>query len=350
MVLGWHVDSNLCKRFFLLNGKIDSLLDHVFAYHCDHMRQTTSMHSAQRTENDQSHFIYDVTSSFIPEQSKIWGIPREDIEEIHMSDGARAGFNGIMEDLLPGLSEATVADFFVPESYNHGVIYDTLHAFPFLANHLGTISPDANIGYYGGNIETLQLMNKFLDKLAHRGRLLVNRELIATGHSQERIVPDRCILVNDKHLCEDSAIFIFDAAMMHFPQIKNSAEISLPAPSKRADDFVKKLQASFLRCVDAEARRLQWGRKMPRKFILIGSQHTWFEGFSSLFIEMGFTPYSSHVRHGYIRSMGSPFSLTSRVRRLAMRFGFNNKEKIKRMPLLNNVARLVHRRLLISKK
>jgi hypothetical protein len=345
MVLGWHVDSNLCRRLFLLNGKTDSLLDNVFAYHCDHSRQGTFMHGAQRTENDQNHFIFNVTSSFIPDQAETWGIPLEDIEEIHMADGSRAGFNVIIEDLLPGLSEATVSDFFVAESYNHGVIYDTMHVFPFLANHLSNISSDANVGYCGGNLETLQLMSKFFDESGHEGNLLANRELIPDMRSKEGILPDSCALVDNKRLCEQSDIFVFDAAMMHFPQMKNFAGIPLPAFSKRAADFVKKLQASFLRCVEAEARRLRSGRKMPRKFILIGSQHTWFEGFCSLFIEAGFTPYSSHVRHGYIRSTASPFSLTSRVRRLIMRFGFNNKEKIKRIPLLNKVARMLYRSL-----
>ena len=86
MLYGWHVDSNLCRRLFLLNGKTESLLDHVFAYHCNHTRQLAYRHSAKRTHDDPIHFIFNVKSPFIPDQAETWGIPYEDIEEIHLSD------------------------------------------------------------------------------------------------------------------------------------------------------------------------------------------------------------------------------------------------------------------------
>ena len=349
MILGWHVDSNLCKRLFLLNGKTESLLDHVFAYHCAHTRQAAFQHNARRTENDPERFFLNVTSPFLRRQAESWGIPYEEIEEIRLTDEYCMRFNHILAQLLPGLSEAMTSSVLLPESYNHGVIYDTLHAVTFLAGHLTNISPSANIGYFGGNIEALELMSKFFDKSGHVGRLLVNQELITTAHSRELLLPDRCVLADDESLIEQADIFIFDVAMNHFPQFKNSAGISFPAPSKEADNFVKSLQASFLRCMETESKRLQSGQGIPRKFLLIGSQHTFFEGFASIFLETVLTPYSTHVRHGYIRSLGSPFGITSKVTRQIMRFGFRNKEKIKRIPLLNKIARLVHRRLLIAK-
>jgi hypothetical protein len=347
MILGWHVDSNLCKRLYLLNAKTESLLDHVFAYHCDHTRQSTLLHSVQRTENDANHFVVNVTSPFIPEQAETWGIPQEKIEKIDLTDEFHTPFSGMLQDVLPGLSEATVSDIFLPESYDHGIIYDVLHVFPFLADHLSNISSSADIGYFGGNIEALRLMNKFFDKSGHAGRLLVNRELINTALSKKQLLPARCVLADDESLIEQSDIFIFDAAMMHLPHVKNSAGISFPAPSKGADNFVMTLQASFLRCVESERKRLQSGKANPRKFLLIGSQHTWFEGFASIFMETVLTPYSTHIRHGYIRSFVSPFAVISRVKRQIMRFGLQNKEKIKKRPLLNKIARLVHRRLLM---
>lgn len=347
MLYGWHVDSNLCRRLSLLNGKTESLLDHVFAYHCNHTRQLAYRHSAKRTHDDPMHFIFNVKSPFIPDQAETWGIPYEDIEEIHLSDESHVSFSKILEDLMPGLAEATVSDVFVPESYNHGVLYDTLHTFPFLADHLSTIPLSANISYFGGNIEVLQLMNKFFDKSGHTGHLFVNQNLIATVHSRELLLPDRCILSDDATLIEQADIFIFDAAMMHFPQVKNSNGISFPAYSKNTDGFEKILKTSFLRCVESERRRLRSGNDIPRKFLLIGSQHTWFEGFTAIFLETMLTPFSTHVRHGYIRSLRSPFSIISKAKIQIMRFGFSHKEKIKKNQFLNKIARKIYIQMLI---
>jgi hypothetical protein len=351
MILGWHADSNLCRRLHLLNGRTESLLDHAFAYHCDHTRHATFLHSAdaQRTMNDENRFVFRVSSPFLPEQAERWGIPDEEIEEIHLTDKYDTHFGDLLGGLLPGLSQATTSDVFVRESCDHGVIYDTLHVFPFLANHLINISPSLNIGYFGGNVEALRLMSQFFDKSGHRGRLFVNQELIRGTGAEGPLLPGRCSLTDDEGLIAQADVFIFDLAMMHFPQVANSMGVLFPAPSKRGDQFVKNLQASFLRCVESERRRLQSGKNMPRKFLFIGSQHTSFGGFASTYIGMVLTPYSTHVRHGFVKPWVSPFSITGRVKRQILCFGSRYKERIIRRPLLNRVAMLVYKRLFVAK-
>jgi hypothetical protein len=351
MILSWHVDSNLCRRLHLLNGKTESLLDHVFAYHCDHTLHATFPHSSDshRTANDSNRFVFGVSSPFLPEQAESWGIPHEEIEEIYLTDKYCNHFSDLLGGLLPGLSQATISDVFLPESSNHGVIYDTLHVFPFLVNHLINISPSINIGYFGGNVEALRLMSKFFDKSGHTGCLLVNQKLIIAAHSNRPLLPDRCVLTDDENLIEQADILIFDLAMMHFPQVSDSMGISFPAPSKRSDNFVRDLQTSFCRCIESEIKRLQSRNNMPRKFLLIASQQTWFEAFASTYIETVLAPYSSHVRHGYVRSLESPFGIISKVRWKIVRFGLRNRERIKRTHVLSVVAKLAYTRLFVAK-
>jgi hypothetical protein len=351
MVLGWHADSNLCRRLHLLNGKTESLLDRLFAYHCDHTRHATFLHGpdAQRTMNDENRFVFNVSSPFLAEQAERWGIPNEEIEEIHLTDKSDTHFGDLLGGLLPGLSQATTSDVFVRESYDHGVIYDTLHVFPFLANHLTNISPSINIGYFGGNEELVRLMSQFFDKSGHRGSLFVNQELIRGADAEGPLLPDRCVLAKDENLMAQADIFIFDLAMMHFPQVTNSKGISFPAPSERGEEFLKNLQDSFLRCVESERRRLQSGKNMPRKFLFIGSQHTWFGGFASTYIGMVLTPYSTHVRHGFVKPWISPFSITSKIKRRILLFGLRNKQRIEGMPFFNEVAIQLYKRLFVAK-
>lgn len=348
MVWGWHADSNICKRLYILNGGTKSLLDHVFAYHCDHTRQSTFLHNVhQRTMNDEKCFVYNVSSPFLPHQEETWGIPNEEIEEISLTDEYFMQFINILESLLPGLSESTILDIFTPESYNHGQIYDNLHILPFLSDHLTNISPLSDIGYFGGNVELLQLISKFLSEHGHKRRLLVNQELITTTYPNSTPLPDRCLPLDDKSIIEQSNIFIFDVAMMQFPKIINENGISFPKPSREIDDFIEKLKTSFRRCAESEVRQLHSAEKIPRKFLLISSQNTWFEGFASAFISTILTPYSTHVRHGYIQPYGLIDSSSFKWK--IIDFGLTHREKIKKVPLLRDFAKLIYKKISIPK-
>jgi hypothetical protein len=101
MVLGWHVDSNLCRRLFLLNGRTHSLLERYHAYHCDHTRVNTMMHTAEGgTANDWRKFVNEVGTPYLPEQAQTWGMPDELVEEIRLTD-QQATLAGQCEAALP---------------------------------------------------------------------------------------------------------------------------------------------------------------------------------------------------------------------------------------------------------
>lgn len=308
MVLGWHVDSNICRRFYILNGKTESLLDSVFAYHCDHTRQVTLFHSSARTENDGDRFVFKITSPYINEQAETWGIPNEEIEEIHLTDEYHVRFSNILESLLPGIYEAMTIDFATTETYNHGLIYDNLHMFPFLADHLNNLPPQSKIGYYGGNIELLQLMSELLSKLGHKAQILANRELIEVIVSNDLSLPSCCNLQNAHAINEQSDIFIFDPGMMHFPKIVNSDGITFPEDSPKAEAYMRGFYDLFVLCARYERKRLQAGQPL-RKFLLISTQHTRVEALTSQYVNTVLTPYSTHVRHGYLRDFEATPSL-----------------------------------------
>ena len=86
MVLGWHVDSNLCVRLNLYHGRIGDLGREVFAYHCDHTRQVTPAHRHDRQQNNIEKFVTSVKQPHLPAQRTTWGLPGEDFEEIRLTD------------------------------------------------------------------------------------------------------------------------------------------------------------------------------------------------------------------------------------------------------------------------
>jgi len=301
MVLGWHVDSNLCKRLYLLNKETKSLLDHVFSYHCDHTRQATFLHTRhQRTENDRTRFFTNVTSPFLPNQAETWGIPNEEIEEVHL-DAEGSHFSRVLESILPGMPVEMTFDVLRDESFNHGQLYDNLHALPFLTNHLSTIPLSSNIGYFGGNVELLNLMGDFLSKIGHKGYFFVDSDLLMSAHPGKKFdLSKQCMESDRSHILEKADIFIFDTAMMHFGKFMDQNQVSFPLPSEEADNYREKLKESFLSCVKHERIRLRNRRGLQRNFVFVSSQSTWFEVAMGEGIATVLSPFSTHVRHGFL--------------------------------------------------
>ncbi|MGB9715442.1 MAG: hypothetical protein ACPL1G_03425 [Thermodesulfovibrionales bacterium] len=300
MVWGWHVDSNLCKRLYILNGETKSLLDHVFAYHCDHTRQSTPMHqSKNRTENDLNRFYHNVISPFLHNQAEKWGLPHEEIEEIRLTDYYEKRFINVLEDYLPGMLKDFTTDFYVQESFDHGQIYDTKHVIPFIIDHLFNFSNTTCLGYFGCNDELLSLMDAILQRLEHRGLIYVSNELIKSVTSKLHQLSSRCFIINNEEIINKSDIFIFDTSSMHIPQVLKFDGISFPENSFEYIDFKKKLQTLFLKCIKVEGERYK-EKKLLRRFLIISSVNTWFESLTLSLLDTTLTPYSSRIRYGYI--------------------------------------------------
>ena len=85
MILGWHCDSNLAARLALYRGRVDTLIDKLFGYHCDHTRVAAANNKGRATRmNDQDRFIWNVATPYVPAQAETWGWPDIEIEEIRL--------------------------------------------------------------------------------------------------------------------------------------------------------------------------------------------------------------------------------------------------------------------------
>jgi hypothetical protein len=302
MVLGWHVDSNLCKRMYLLNGRTDSLLDRVFSFHCDHTRQATLVHRHDRKENDQVRFIRDVTSPSLPDQREVWGLPQAPLEEIRLTEQHLGRYVQALEPLVPGLAVAMTEDVMTHATYNHGLLYDTLHALPYVSDHLVTLPPTSDVGYAGGNADLLRLVAEFRRGYGHTGAIYVDQELLLKANPQGAPwMPRECVPSDREQLLRQAAVLLFDGSLHGFPCTTNAAGVSVPEPSTAAAAYAHALFEAFLAAARDEQRRRQAGAGLPRKFLLIGSQHTWLEAATSQLIGVVPTVYSTRVRHGYLR-------------------------------------------------
>ncbi|MBI4505224.1 MAG: glycosyltransferase, partial [Chloroflexi bacterium] len=302
MVLGFHVDSNLCKRLYLLNGRIDSLVDEVHAYHCDHTRRATLYHRVDFLANDPQRFVHDVASPHLPEQADVWGLPDAEIEELRLDDAYLRRLERVLEALLPGQKQAMLETLLVGNWWNRDVFYDTAHVFPFLADHLTTLPASATIGYVGANAELLGLLAAARAALGHTGRLLVARDVFAAAWPQgEAPLPAACVPLRIAELADQADVIVFDLGMHRFPRTAGPSGGAL-VETPEALAYIEHVRAAFLVCTAHERARLRAGGAVPRKLFFIGGQGTWFEELAAQVIGVVLTPFSTHVRHGYLRT------------------------------------------------
>lgn len=307
MVLGYHVDSNLCRRLYLLNGRIDTLLDDVLAYHCAHNRRGTLAHRVGIVQNDPHRYVFGVDTPYLPEQAATFGLPDAEIEELRLTAAYVRRFERALHNVLPGMDQPWIESRLVGEWFNQAVFYDTLHAFPYLADHLVTMPSGAVVGYVGCNAELLGLLAAARAALGHHGRLLVARDVFAAAWPDGGpALPPACVPVRLKELAEQADVFVFDLAMLPFPKKVNAAGVVTLVETAGAVAYMAHLRAALAVCTLDERARRRAGLATPRKFLLVGCQDTWFEPLATESLDLVLTAFATHVRHGYLRDDAAP--------------------------------------------
>lgn len=299
MVWGWHVDSNLCRRMYLYNGRTGSLIDHLFGYHCDHTRQATLAHGPNRVANDLGRFYFRVISPFLPEQAETWGMPDEPIEEIRLAQPHSRRLDRAIECLIPAQAAPYTERAYTRDWYNEPLFYDNAHVLPFVADHLVNFPPSADVGYLGANPVLLDLLGRFRDACGHSGRILYDPQLLQHAGSGHHL-SSSCTAAPEAEIFERAVSFIFDAGLS---SVKTASTADQPGGNftSEAVAFSQALQKSFLVFAQAERDRLLSSKAAPRKFLLIAGQSTWFEQVTANVIATTATPFSTCVRHGYVR-------------------------------------------------
>ncbi len=163
MILGWHVDSNLCKRMHLLRGKVESLQDEVYGYHCNHTRMSGWAHSIKRkAENSAFEFFDSVTDPYVKSQENSWGLADCMVEEI----SANKNDTLQCENNLRKIIEREMQIPFTVSNMNHygvgEICYSTNHVIPFLYEQIILLREKSNIVYAGYN----KVMFEFLKKIS----------------------------------------------------------------------------------------------------------------------------------------------------------------------------------------
>ena len=324
MLLGWHVDSNIAKRWSLVYGKVGDLGSEIYGYHCDHTRQITPAHSSHtRTENDWRRFINTVDRPDIPEQADDWGCAHDEIEEVRIDQNMVTVYIEGLREVIGAPLETPCFASYTSATYDK-VDYDPRHVLPFLADMFVSSRRNINIAWFGGKLETLQLFSSLWQKLGFVGEIFIDENAL----SADDIAGLEVRRIAVPQLYADANAFIFDFGPL------SDKHTSWPA-SKRSR-ISGDMRLGFLHVVRCERIASAKGRPL-RRIIALGVVNTELERFVVSRIAAGLTPYSTRLRHGFVLS--APGAKIDWLAHMAVgRAGHRGPQADLKAPVIQSVA------------
>ena len=301
MIHGWHADSNMCKRFFLLYGnRTESLAPRLKGYHCDHTRVATLAHRLDiKLENDLQEFVYGVVDPVARHQAGTWGVPDEDIEEVDFTDGPQARFASALQGAV---GTAQQADYHSDANdLRNFVYYQQEHALPYLAGNLTVFPKTARFIYAGSNPRMLELAARCVAGMGFSDPLKYIPAFLPDGAAPAGAEPVRTLHLTGEEQLADNLLEHADCLIFDFGL---DAACIAHRKIKRVTDWPRELRwklGTVARCLEQCAERSQKrsdSRAHIPDFIVLNANHWVFRQFVGQFMLATDTPYNTHVRKG----------------------------------------------------
>ena len=265
MLIGWHCDSNLNKRLMILNGPIGDAEPFIDAYHCDHTREVTPMHSSQAPANDGNKYIYNVTETVANKKEK-WGMPNIDFDEIKISDNQN---ELILENIIDGLKdykkERTYSSY-APDSYEKN-LFPEAHTLTFLIDPIMILPRSTKISWVGSRGNFQKTFSKILKSQNFRDITFYNQ-------MSAKVITESDVIIINPH-----------------KQASDSHDLN--------HDIVNSLLGSLTTFATNEKRKMI----LDTKFFFIDFAHTRNFGVLRKNFYCAKTPYSTRVMIGTVKKL-----------------------------------------------
>jgi len=261
------------------------------------------MHKSTSPMNDFHVFVEAVQEAPLVKQRETWGCAGDDIEEISLTRPASRAYVGALEAAIAEPLRAPIEAGYEFTQYWDRINYDPRHVLPFLLDLLVCAPRDLRVAYFGGHRAMFDLLRVALRRIGFEKDILVSRENAA----RLGLAPDEA---GGAALDEVFAanIFIFDCVTIKGEAFRNEMSASDAA---LVDDLV----VSFYRFVDDERAR----SGPPRRVVMINAIENRFEELVRKYLDYARTPFSTRLRHGFVRRGEKPGLLQARKQRRARR-------------------------------
>ena len=299
MILGWHCDTNLAARLALYRGGPETLVDKVFAYHCDHTRVQAANNKGRQTKmNSLQRYHWELTTPFLEEQAVTWGWPEREIEEIQLNkDGLFSRFaTGISSTIAPAKEPYRTTTL---ESYAfNDLTYDLAHTLPFVCDQIVTYARTSNVMIVASRPDFVSYFSKAWKEMGFFGQVLVPAECEHIPADADQF--EKAALAD---VVRRADLFIFE-----FGYLSQKPEDPIRTgrlPSAADVKALSLVEAVFKRTASSEANTRPVNRRTPRRFVGINviNNAAW-DTFSTL-INATLTPFCCQVAAGFAHTGNS---------------------------------------------
>ena len=291
MILGWHCDSNLAARMALYRGTVDTLIDRVFGYHCDHTRAAAANNNGRQTPmNDQNRFIWDLTTPYLPAQAETWGWPDIDIEEIRLDrdthfDRFSAGVGAAIEPATAAYDTTTI------EGSLGDLTYDLQHTLPFVCDQVLTYPTHTSLMFVGARPEFLTRFSTAWRNMGFTGPILLPTECAGLPMDLPGVESG-----GFDQLLPRTDLFLFEFGLA--TQSSDEAIRSGRAATPLDWEHLQVVEKLFRRAGASEAETRRDPQCRPRRFIGVNVIQNRYWGLFTDHVDAKLNPYCGQVLAG----------------------------------------------------
>jgi hypothetical protein len=304
MILGWHCDSNLAARLALYRGRVDTLMDKAFGYHCDHTRVAAANNKGRKTTmNSHDKYIWNVSSPYIPEQAESWGWPDVKIEEVRLDRDT--SYERYVAGLSQAIEPATVpfTNTSVEWHLFDDLTYDLRHTLPFVCDQVLTYPKSTSILVAGCRADFVQRFATAWRGMGFTGPVLVPQEVglavddpaIRRGRFADQL--------------KRADLFMFEFGL-------TTQKIDDPVRVGREEALadrrqLKAVERLFRRAASTEGETRPKGRQTPRRFIGINVIYNKYWPLFTDYVGANINPFCAQVLAGI--PLAEPVTMKEKV-------------------------------------
>lgn len=282
--LGWHMDSNLCKRFHLLYGQTSSADTYLAGWHCNHTRTQSITHGSGRKVNSWEDVVLQVPRPDVPEQRETWGLVGEKLEEIRLNTSRQQQVERHLNKLVP---QANTQIYRFKNDPPEWIDCPPLHLKPYIADIIYPFHRNTVVGYFGCDPEQFKCFVEVWKELGFKGDiLLIGRHQIEDLRKASGL-PDLQSL-SPEEADERCQLFVGDFRVV----------VSEHHHSHSEENRMMLSVMEYL--IKLERDRLEKPTHAPRKFIVINGVQYQVSRLLGTYTNMQENPFGTRIRHGYV--------------------------------------------------
>jgi hypothetical protein len=191
MILGWHVDSNLCRRLNILNRETKSLEHELLGYHCEHTKTMTHF-TASGGANSLIKFVEKIKTPYYAKQDTHWGLSNITLSEFKVKEKIQSRFKTLYDFAsAPQVKRTPI----YANAMGNLVGYPESHAIPYLVDAIYDYPLKTEILFFGKNNNSFNKYKKVFYSLGYSNFTRFN-DKVTNDYSIREIDYPRAIILD----------------------------------------------------------------------------------------------------------------------------------------------------------